>query len=383
VGYELRRWLNSQLPAECTLGERTVALEIALNANDATRQGWKLSPSDLAERTGLTRSSVSAMLRRLARRGWDFRVPILTGADGRPVYARVGLTTTYAVPTGRADERLAFPQLGGKRRADERLASGQTSVCPPERGRADECLPLTTTTEVPTKAVQDQNLCACAHASAPAPPREADPFDPYGEELYRVDPYAEDPNEFQIPAEWLVPLPIAGPPAPPVPDPWKIAKAAQIARQRARNASMEEIMLEDGRCPYRRPGGTWCAAPVNDRAVCEDCRREWTCYEDVLHAGDPPPAEVPRTIEQRLNDARQVVERLAAAYTAQFGEPPSTIGRHGHTWYTAQRAIADKLLAAGIDRINLELAMLAQIEMGRRSCTEQETRRQMRIMVGA
>src|SRR5689334_10003089 len=102
MGYELRRWLRDQLPADLPSGELLVALEIADRANDQSRRCWP-ELAELAAACRMAPASVSRHLRGLGRRGWELREPVRTGRDGRPVYAHTGHKITFLVPTERAD----------------------------------------------------------------------------------------------------------------------------------------------------------------------------------------------------------------------------------------------------------------------------------------
>lgn len=99
MGYELRRQLREALGPEITGLQRAVALEIADDANDDTRESW-VTLEDLARWTGAKDASVVRnALKRLAAGGWEFRVPIGKGKDGRVLYAVPGMRMTFRVPT--------------------------------------------------------------------------------------------------------------------------------------------------------------------------------------------------------------------------------------------------------------------------------------------
>lgn len=98
MGYELRRRLRNALGPGITGLQRAVALEIADDANDATRES--IAPlEDLARWTGAKDAIVVRnALKRLAAAGWEFRIPIGKGKDGRVLYAVPGTRTTFRVP---------------------------------------------------------------------------------------------------------------------------------------------------------------------------------------------------------------------------------------------------------------------------------------------
>lgn len=98
MGYELRRQLREALGPDITGLQRAVALEIADDANERTRRSW-VALEDLARWTGAKDSSVVRnALKRLAAGGWEFRVPIGKGKDGRALYAVPGTRMTFLVP---------------------------------------------------------------------------------------------------------------------------------------------------------------------------------------------------------------------------------------------------------------------------------------------
>jgi hypothetical protein len=98
MGYELRRQLREVLGPDITGLQRAVALEIADDANERTRMS--IAPlDDLVRWTGAKDGSVVRnALKRLAAAGWEFRVPIGKGKDGRVLYAVPGTRMTFRVP---------------------------------------------------------------------------------------------------------------------------------------------------------------------------------------------------------------------------------------------------------------------------------------------
>ena len=98
MGYELRRKLREALGPEITGLQRAVALEIADDAKEDTRRSWA-ALEDLARWTGAKDAVVVRnALKRLAAAGWEFRVPIGKGKDGRTLYAVPGIRMTFVVP---------------------------------------------------------------------------------------------------------------------------------------------------------------------------------------------------------------------------------------------------------------------------------------------
>lgn len=99
MGYQLRRDLREALGPDITGLQRAVALEIADDANEATRTSW-VTLEDLARWTGAKDSAVVRnALKRLAAAGWEFRIPIgVAKKDGRVMYAKPGIRMTFRVP---------------------------------------------------------------------------------------------------------------------------------------------------------------------------------------------------------------------------------------------------------------------------------------------
>ncbi|MEU7032685.1 hypothetical protein ABZ958_03240 [Streptomyces sp. NPDC046237] len=98
MGYELRRQLREALGPDITGLQRAVALEIADDANDVTRESIALL-EDLARWAGAKSTEVVRnALKRLAQDGWEFRVAIGKGKDGRILYAVPGTRMTFRVP---------------------------------------------------------------------------------------------------------------------------------------------------------------------------------------------------------------------------------------------------------------------------------------------
>lgn len=98
MGYELRRRLREALGPDIAGLQRAVALEIADDANEATRESWA-SLEDLARWTAARDVNVvRTTLKRLATAGWEFRVPLGVGKDGRVLFAVPGRRLTFRVP---------------------------------------------------------------------------------------------------------------------------------------------------------------------------------------------------------------------------------------------------------------------------------------------
>lgn len=133
MGFKLRRDVRDQLPPSAlTPAERLVLLEIADDANDDTRRTMK-GPDDLSVRVDMTVDAFKKHVQRIETTGIRLRIPIATGSDGRPVYARAGVQTNYLVPPA---EVIRAARKGGRE-------GGQTVQPTNEggqivQGRADE-----------------------------------------------------------------------------------------------------------------------------------------------------------------------------------------------------------------------------------------------------
>lgn len=100
MSYELRRQMREVLGPNVTGLQRAVALEIADDARfDADGRRSKVSLRDLARWTGAKDTAVVRnALKRLAEAGWEFRVAIGKGKDGRVLYAVPGHAMEFRVP---------------------------------------------------------------------------------------------------------------------------------------------------------------------------------------------------------------------------------------------------------------------------------------------
>ncbi|MFB7910238.1 hypothetical protein ACFC1T_27770 [Kitasatospora sp. NPDC056076] len=159
MGYELRRQLREALGPQVTGLQRAVALEIADDANEETRKSWA-ALEDLARWAGAKDTSVVRnALKRLAVAGWEFRIPIGKGKDGRALYAVPGVRMTFLVP----------PFEG-------------VAVAPPFGGKGEHGLPLegaTATPSDPQGGAGAHSEGATAHSEgAGAPPFSSYPSDP-------------------------------------------------------------------------------------------------------------------------------------------------------------------------------------------------------------
>jgi hypothetical protein len=108
MGHRLYREILKGAPPDWGRPERLVALVIADDANEETRRSWMPIEGcwrrgrwvdGICEKTGMTPVSIRRALHQLGKRGFELRVPISTGRDGRPVYAARGRSTDFYVPS--------------------------------------------------------------------------------------------------------------------------------------------------------------------------------------------------------------------------------------------------------------------------------------------
>jgi hypothetical protein len=177
MGYELRRQLREALGPDITGLQRAVALEIADDANERTRRS--AAPLDkLVLWTGAKDASVVRnALKRLAAGGWEFRVPIGKGKDGRTLYAVPGTRMTFLVP---------------------HFEGGATATPKGERGLPQEG--ATATPSRPQGGAGAHSEGATAHSEgAVAPPSSSDSSD--SKELASWQPASGPEPDYGIPAD--------------------------------------------------------------------------------------------------------------------------------------------------------------------------------------
>lgn len=127
MGYELRRQIREVLGPNVTGLQRAVALEIADDARfDADGRRSKVSLRDLARWTGAKDTAVVRnALKRLAEAGWEFRVAIGKGKDGRVLYAVPGHAMEFRVPY--PPEGAPAHSEGATAHSDEEAEGGATA----------------------------------------------------------------------------------------------------------------------------------------------------------------------------------------------------------------------------------------------------------------
>jgi hypothetical protein len=102
MAYELVAEVLDHAPADLTPAERLVMVAIAEFVHRQDYENGRRSTSrpavDIARRAGLNPKGLKEALSRLAKRKLELRVPLMTGKDGRPVYAVPGRSSTYEIP---------------------------------------------------------------------------------------------------------------------------------------------------------------------------------------------------------------------------------------------------------------------------------------------
>ncbi|MFM9616790.1 hypothetical protein ACKI14_02370 [Streptomyces turgidiscabies] len=126
MGYELRREIREALGPSVTGLQRAVALEIADDArHDADGRRSRASLKDLARWTGAKDTAVVRnALKRLAEAGWEFRVPIGKGKDGRILYATPGHSMEFRVPLSPSSEGAPAHSEGATAHSSDEKSEG-------------------------------------------------------------------------------------------------------------------------------------------------------------------------------------------------------------------------------------------------------------------
>ncbi|MHB9862149.1 hypothetical protein [Streptomyces sp. YIM S03343] len=171
MGYELRRQLREALGPDITGLQRAIALEIADDANDETRCSY-VTLETLARWTAAKDERVvRESLRKLGLAGWEFRVPIGKGKDGRVLYAVPGQRTVFKVPPFPVGEE---PITVGpsEDKGQPRLSQGPTVVVSETTTVASEA-----TTVGPFSSITSAS--SSISSPEPTPATAADPFDDF------------------------------------------------------------------------------------------------------------------------------------------------------------------------------------------------------------
>jgi len=112
MGYELYRHVLNHAPAELDPTARAVLAVIADDANERTRIS-RIPMDLLMHRSGVGRDALKKVFRRLARAGYEIRIPVGTDALGRPIYAMRGRATQYRIPVFPERDVPHHPRMGG------------------------------------------------------------------------------------------------------------------------------------------------------------------------------------------------------------------------------------------------------------------------------
>jgi len=115
MGYELYRHVLNHAPAELDPTARAVLAVIADDANERTRIS-RIPMDLLMHRSGVTtRDALKKVFQRIARAGYEIRIPVGTDTLGRPIYAMRGRATQYRIPVFPERDVPHHPRMGGTR----------------------------------------------------------------------------------------------------------------------------------------------------------------------------------------------------------------------------------------------------------------------------
>ncbi|MGV2383767.1 MAG UNVERIFIED_CONTAM: hypothetical protein LOD86_00665 [Thermobifida fusca] len=112
MGYELYRHVLNHAPAELDPTARAVLAVIADDANERTRIS-RIPMDLLMHRSGVGRDALKKAFQRLARAGYEIRIPVGTDTLGRPIYAMRGRATQYRIPVFPERDVPHHPRMGG------------------------------------------------------------------------------------------------------------------------------------------------------------------------------------------------------------------------------------------------------------------------------
>lgn len=111
MGYKVHRDIQGALGPEIKGLPRFVAAMIAIDADEETGE-TSISLKTLAKRTGAEESSIRDALKRLSAQGWEFRVPMGSDKNGKPLFAIPGMRLCFRVPTVRGEIRARAKDQG-------------------------------------------------------------------------------------------------------------------------------------------------------------------------------------------------------------------------------------------------------------------------------
>src|SRR5690554_1312389 len=112
MGYELYRHVLNHAPAELDPTARAVLAVIADDANERTRIS-RIPMDLLMHRSGVGRDALKKVFQRLARAGYEIRIPVGTDTLGRPIYAMRRRATQYRIPVFPERDVPHHPRMGG------------------------------------------------------------------------------------------------------------------------------------------------------------------------------------------------------------------------------------------------------------------------------
>src|SRR5690554_1337856 len=130
MGYELYRHVLNHAPAELDPTARAVLAVIADDANERTRIS-RIPMDLLMHRSGVGRDALKKVFQRLARAGYEIRIPVGTDTLGRPIYAMRGRATQYRIPVFPERDVPHHPRMEG---TSSHQTDGMEGTSSPYRG---------------------------------------------------------------------------------------------------------------------------------------------------------------------------------------------------------------------------------------------------------
>lgn len=188
MAWQLVKEVLDGAPPSLKAPERLVLVAIAEWCDVETRTCWRLN-EELRLRVNMTASGLRAAFARLAAVGADPRVPIAFAADGAPVYAYKGRTTTFRLPymtavDGHEGDTTATP------------SEGDTTASPSAREGDTTAAPLNTPAPVSNSSTGDTAVAALADAKATPQHAKATPQRIKGDTTVAPSPSKTKRNQF-------------------------------------------------------------------------------------------------------------------------------------------------------------------------------------------
>jgi len=177
MGYELYRHVLNHAPAELDPTARAVLAVIADDANERTRIS-RIPMDLLMHRSGVaTRDALKKVFQRLARAGYEIRIPVGTDTLGRPIYAMRGRATQYRIPVFPERDVPHHPRMGGTRSPHSDSLGGTSSpnrgTSSPYRGTSSPPLSSDLNTSSSSSADRAQATDSTSHGTKRRTPPEA------------------------------------------------------------------------------------------------------------------------------------------------------------------------------------------------------------------